>query len=30
MKMNRKYIENDIDYLKNLNDLGNIRLRLNF
>jgi hypothetical protein len=30
IKMNRKNIENNVEYLKNLNDFGNIRLRMNF
>ena len=30
MNMNRKYIRNDREYIRNLNDLGNIKLRLNF
>jgi len=30
MNMNRKNIRNDVDYLKNLNDFGNFRLKINF
>lgn len=30
MNMNKNYMKNDVDSLKNLNDFGNIRLRFNF
>ena len=29
MNMNRKDVRNDIESLKNLNDFGNFRLRMN-